>query len=300
MRGLFVLLTVGLAMLFLGCQKDDAKKPEATPEKVAEGTTTDKKTPAAKPAPVEAAAAVADKKAPAAEKPPVEAAKPGTTTTNTTAGAETTADAPSACGGAATKAGEAGCGGCGSKDCAGCDGGKAQGCGGAEGKAACAGCGSKDCAGKAGAGCGAIVEETPPSEATVAEAPAKLAHFGGDFTLTDQTTLSAVLAKPEEHRGKNVKVAAKVSRVCKKKGCWMILQSDANDGKSVRVTMKDYGFFVPKDCDGRDAVVEGVFDYKEVSVAAGKHLAQDAGDDPTQVKAKALEMRLVASAIDLK
>ena len=44
---------------------------------------------------------------------------------------------------------------------------------------------------------------------------------------------------------------AKVRRACEKKGCWMELAGAEGIGPGMRVTFKDYGFFVPKDSRGR-------------------------------------------------
>ena len=46
----------------------------------------------------------------------------------------------------------------------------------------------------------------------------------------------------------NVKMLGKITDVCVKKGCWMKL--DMGNDKVVRVTFKDYGFFVPTDASG--------------------------------------------------
>ena len=71
--------------------------------------------------------------------------------------------------------------------------------------------------------------------------------------------LAEVLARPSDFDGKTVAVEAKIRRACRKKGCWMELAaSDAGPG--VRVTFKDYGFFVPTDSAGRLAHVEGMIE----------------------------------------
>ena len=139
----------------------------------------------------------------------------------------------------------------------------------------------------------------PTAAETAPSADSKAGHFGGEFTLTDSQKLEDVLAKASDFTGKNIRIEAKVARVCKKKGCWFTIQPEANSGEFVRVTMKDYGFFVPKDCDGKKAVVEGVFTSVELSEGARKHLADDAGDDPKTVVGPARELTLVATAIDI-
>ena len=66
--------------------------------------------------------------------------------------------------------------------------------------------------------------------------------------------LSAVLSKPED--GKNVLVEGVVRRACTQMGCWMEL-GPSEGGAGVRVTFKDYAFFVPTDSAGAKARVQG-------------------------------------------
>src|SRR5687767_6591746 len=53
----------------------------------------------------------------------------------------------------------------------------------------------------------------------------------------------------------NIKVIAKVTDVCPKKGCWMSLEMP--DKSKVFVKMKDYGFFVPLEMIGKTVVIDG-------------------------------------------
>jgi hypothetical protein len=49
------------------------------------------------------------------------------------------------------------------------------------------------------------------------------------------------------------------------------------------VRFKDYGFFVPKDCNGKTAIMNGVA-YKEVvSVDMLRHYAEDAGKSKEEI-----------------
>ncbi|HIA01444.1 MAG TPA: DUF4920 domain-containing protein [Myxococcales bacterium] len=172
-----------------------------------------------------------------------------------------------------------------------------------------AGCGGKaGCEGKAG-GCEGKTAKDQPAGACggklkpanqQAKAPTgKSTHHGGQFTLTDTVPLSQIMNKAKDFAGKQVKVSARVTKVCKKKGCWFVMAGNQGDGRYVRVKMKDYGFFVPLDCDGKNAVVEGTFNVKEVSESYRKHLAEDGNEDPNKVKGSKLELTLMATAIDI-
>ena len=72
----------------------------------------------------------------------------------------------------------------------------------------------------------------------------------------------------------NAKVTGTVESVCQAKGCWMKVKMD--NGETMRVTFKDYGFFVPKDIAGKTVVVEGVAEKKTTPVAELRHYAEDA------------------------
>jgi hypothetical protein len=78
-----------------------------------------------------------------------------------------------------------------------------------------------------------------------------------------------------------VKITGEVESVCKAAGCWMKVKTA--DGKTVRVTFKDYGFFVPKDIAGKTVVVEGVANVKTTSVAQLKHYAEDGGKSKEEI-----------------
>ena len=139
-----------------------------------------------------------------------------------------------------------------------------------------------------------------PASAAARQPEESTGHFGADFSMTDATPIAALIDDHKSHVGKTIKVTGTVSSVCKKKGCWMVMKGDKEGQQTVRVTMKDYGFFVPKDCDGKNAVVEGVFEIKEVKEEMRKHLAEDQGKDPAQVTGSDVELRIVATGITIK
>jgi hypothetical protein len=53
----------------------------------------------------------------------------------------------------------------------------------------------------------------------------------------------------------------------------------------MRVTFKDYGFFVPKDSKGKEVVIEGIAMRKVTPVDELRHYAEDAGKSPEEVAA---------------
>jgi hypothetical protein len=76
---------------------------------------------------------------------------------------------------------------------------------------------------------------------------------------------------------------ATIKEVCAKKGCWMML--DLGNDMEMRVTFKDYGFFMPKDGAGRLAYVQGVAKIDTTSVEELKHYLQDANASQEEIDA---------------
>ena len=128
--------------------------------------------------------------------------------------------------------------------------------------------------------------------ATKADAP----HWGSAQTLTVAPTPLAK-AIGETKSGSTVLVVGKVESVCQKKGCWVMLkEGDA----SVRVTMKDYAFFLPKDITGKSLVIEGVLEETVVKEKDLRHFAKDEGkskDEIAKIKGDSTSWSLVASSI---
>ncbi len=72
-----------------------------------------------------------------------------------------------------------------------------------------------------------------------------------------------------------IRVKGEALSSCSKKGCWMKVK--IAEGEEMRVTFKDYAFFVPKDLAGEEVVFEGVLTQQMVEVETLRHYAQDAG-----------------------
>jgi hypothetical protein len=107
-------------------------------------------------------------------------------------------------------------------------------------------------------------------------------------------TLSAVLAKPED--GKKVLVEGVVRRACSQMGCWMEL-APPEGGPGMRVTFKDYGFFVPTDSAGAKARVQGTVKVAQLSEAQAEHLRAEGGSMSAGAQR---EVRLVATGVELR
>ena len=97
------------------------------------------------------------------------------------------------------------------------------------------------------------------------------------------TSLEDFNAKMAESDSLNIKIAAVASAVCKKKGCWMKVET-AN-GEEMRVTFKDYGFFVPLDIEGKEVVFEGIAVRDTTTVDDLRHYAEDGGATEEEIAA---------------
>ena len=78
---------------------------------------------------------------------------------------------------------------------------------------------------------------------------------------------SDLVASPEKYENMEVVVTGNVNDVCAKEGCWMVL---GNGDKEILIKTL-HVFVVPKDCYDNTAVVNGVFNVKEISEEQARH-----------------------------
>ena len=140
-------------------------------------------------------------------------------------------------------------------------------------------------------------------EAGAVAAATGTGHFGAPFAKSEAVSLSAAVAGSKAaEAGANAAqlVRGEVKAVCQAKGCWMVLQDDADASLEARVIMKNHAFAVPFDGKGKKARVEGVLTSRTFTPAQVKHLAKDAGRDPATVEAAPrTEWVLTATGVEL-
>ncbi|MFB3829722.1 MAG: DUF4920 domain-containing protein [Bryobacteraceae bacterium] len=111
--------------------------------------------------------------------------------------------------------------------------------------------------------------------------------LGKPLTLKQPTPIASLADTPEQYVGKTVQAKGKVTEVCQKMGCWMNLADE--NGKLVRIKVKDGEIVFPKDSIGKIATAEGKFAKlemtKEQAAALQKHEAEVNGKkfDPASV-----------------
>ncbi len=110
-------------------------------------------------------------------------------------------------------------------------------------------------------------------------------EFGAKITPDNAISYDNLITKMNGTDSLAVKITGKVSTVCLKKGCWMTLVPDQPGQPEMRVTFKDYGFFMPKDIVGKKVVLDG-FAYVDVTpVEVLRHYAEDAGKTKAEIEA---------------
>lgn len=128
-------------------------------------------------------------------------------------------------------------------------------------------------------GSGLLANGQPP------EGNANTGEWYGEKVNTENViNIDEVVAKLESgSQFENIKIKAKITEVCPKKGCWLKLE--LNNGKTATVKMKDYGFFLPLAAKGKTVVIEGAVKMKTTSVDELKHFAEDAKKSKEEIEA---------------
>jgi len=108
--------------------------------------------------------------------------------------------------------------------------------------------------------------------------------FGESITADGAISLASLTQKMTAGTDSiATKVRGKVDAVCQAKGCWMNIVND--EGDEIFVKFKDYGFFMPLDCAGKEVIMDGYAFKETTSVDELRHYAEDNGDTPEQIAA---------------
>jgi hypothetical protein len=119
--------------------------------------------------------------------------------------------------------------------------------------------------------------------------------FGAELTSGKEAlTLATLMEDPGNWTDKTVRVQTRVAKVCQKKGCFFVAQDGAT---SVRVSFRDYGFFVPTDIGGKTVLLEGSLIRLERSEEQARHQAEDLGGETTV--APGLAWEIIADAVQV-
>ena len=109
-------------------------------------------------------------------------------------------------------------------------------------------------------------------------------NFGAEISGNEAISTVDLLAALEDSDSVAVKVESEILKTCAIKGCWMNLA--LTDDEHMRVTFKDYGFFVPKEgVEGKTAIIEGYAQKVTTDVETLKHFAKDEGKSQQEIDA---------------
>jgi hypothetical protein len=131
------------------------------------------------------------------------------------------------------------------------------------------------------ASCASDQNQTPPA----ADAANDGKHFGATITADNAVAFESLYPKMETVDSMPAKITGTVGEVCQKKGCWMMLVPDQAGLPEMRVTFKDYAFFMPKDLTGKKVVLDGFAYVENTPVDVLRHYAEDAGKSKEEIEA---------------
>lgn len=94
--------------------------------------------------------------------------------------------------------------------------------------------------------------------------------------------LSALATSPDEYLGRLFQLEAPISKVCQKKGCFFIVQTEE---RAFRVSFRDYGFFIPTDSGGKQVVLNGELVQQDISPSQAEHFTSDLRSDADVIRA---------------
>lgn len=121
-------------------------------------------------------------------------------------------------------------------------------------------------------------------------------YYGEAFEVptTPIPSVGTVMGDTTRH-GADVILTGTILDVCQKKGCWIVV----SDGTSqMRVTFRDYSFFLPTDSFNRTVVIRGVVTVETIDEETAKHYAEESkGEDPEAIDGPQQVVTMVADGV---
>ena len=131
--------------------------------------------------------------------------------------------------------------------------------------------------------CGNSEQKPEEVKEVIEEVTVEISMHGAEITEEGAISTTEFLAQFEGKEVLETKISGTIEEVCSKKGCWMTM--NLNDDKDMRVTFKDYEFFVPLDAGGKQTIIQGTATMDTTTVEMLKHYAEDAGDSQEEIDA---------------
>lgn len=107
--------------------------------------------------------------------------------------------------------------------------------------------------------------------------------FGESFNTDESIDAAKLITEMGNGPEYETAVRGKITEVCQQKGCW--LKIDLGNGEAMRVSFKDYAYFVPKDISGKEVIIKGKAYFETISVEDQKHYLEDAGRPESEIAA---------------
>lgn len=89
-------------------------------------------------------------------------------------------------------------------------------------------------------------------------------------------SMANLVNEPKVHLGQPFQTQARIAKVCQKKGCFFIAQQEQH---ILRVSFRDYGFFIPTNSSGKTVTLTGELIQKSVSAEQSAHFNADLKSD---------------------
>jgi Domain of unknown function (DUF4920) len=123
-------------------------------------------------------------------------------------------------------------------------------------------------------------------------------NFGKTITLKQSVALQDALKHPEKYSTRKILLEGRITDVCQKKGCWLML---SEGDQALRVRFEGYSFFVPKDSRGRKARVEGKLHQERISEEMARHYAAEESKsaDVSRIKGPQRVVTFEASGVQI-
>lgn len=149
---------------------------------------------------------------------------------------------------------------------------------------------------------GCSQEQATTTAAEQQAAPTEANVYGSGFEEENVLSVTQLQDATASADSVNATVTGEIVQSCQSKGCWMDVR--LADNSTMKVTFRDYGFFLPvEDLKGKTVVFTGTAKREEVSVDDQRHYAEDAGKSASEIAAitePKVELRFVADGVKIK
>ncbi|SFB12197.1 DUF4920 domain-containing protein [Algoriphagus aquimarinus] len=105
--------------------------------------------------------------------------------------------------------------------------------------------------------------------------------YGASLDVSGVVSPAEMVLVVEKEGNFEGKISGEIKEVCTKKGCWLTMELP--NGENMRVTFKDYEFFVPTTSQGYPIILEGIAVLTETDVETLRHYAEDGGMSKEEV-----------------